>query len=100
MTEIIYNPEREKYVQAIETLDSFCDNDERWPYYDIKKRRIGTSVTLTIRFKNKNVKGLAKTRKEYNFWYSNKTFTGKSRQEVTIMAAGYVKNIGWNQDGR
>lgn len=74
---------------AVKFLNDFCDKDERQPYYDIKKHSNG-SVYLTIRTQKLPARCVkimycSESRK-------SKKFFGKTRHDVTIAAAQYVKS--------
>lgn len=83
---------RVKLALAVEILNEFCDKDQRQPYYDIKKHKNG-SVYLTIRTQKysdlprKTGDGYVYSRREK----VSKKFFGKTRFDVTIAAAEYVK---------
>lgn len=81
-------------LEAVKDLNTFCDKDERQPYYDIKKHANG-SVYLTIRtqrfIETKTARvgyGTYPTNKERK----SKKFFGKTRTEVTLAAASFVRS--------
>ncbi len=77
-------------LESVKLLNDFCDKDPRQPYYDIKKHKNG-SVYLTIRTQKFLPIDPGK------HWYQresrkSKKFFGKTRHDVTIAAAQYMKS--------